>query len=130
VPALPLAATQLVNGSVQLLNEIVNVKITGEEDRYSHTDLSDFQGNLLGARKAFEYLRPTIERKGDAELCGRIAQKLKSVQTVLNRYRRNTPLGFAHYAALTEADKRTIAKQVGEAAQELSLVAQKLAAGP
>jgi iron uptake system component EfeO len=52
------------------------------------------------------------------------------VQTVLNRYRRNTPLGFAHYAALTEADKRTIAKQVGEAAQELSLVAQKLAAGP
>jgi iron uptake system component EfeO len=129
VPTLPLAATQLINGSVQLLNEIVNVKITGEEDRYSHTDLSDFQGNLLGARKAFEYLRPTIERKGDAALCRRVAKQLQSVQSVLNRYRRNTSLGFALYGALSEADKRTIAKQVGEAAQELSTVAEKLAVG-
>ena len=48
VPSLPLAPEQLINGSVELLNEIVNVKISGEEDRYSHTDLSDFQANLLG----------------------------------------------------------------------------------
>ncbi|HUA75226.1 MAG TPA: iron uptake system protein EfeO [Solirubrobacteraceae bacterium] len=129
VPTLPLAATQLVNGSVQLLNEIVNVKITGEEDRYSHTDLSDFQGNLIGARKAFEYLRPTLERKGDAELSRRVAQKFRSVQEVLNRYKRDTPLGFALYGALSEADKRTIAKEVGEVAQELSTVAEKLAIG-
>lgn len=129
VPTLPLAATQLLNGSVQLLNEIVNVKITGEEDRYSHTDLSDFQGNLVGARQAFEFLRPTIERNGDAELCRKVAQQLESVQAVLNRYRRDTPLGFALYGALTEADKRTIAKEVGEAAQDLSALAEKLAGG-
>ena len=127
VPTLPLSATQLINGSVGLLNEIVNTKITGEEDRYSHTDLSDFQGNLLGARKAFEYVRPAMERTGQASLAVAIAQQFKAVQLELNGYRRNTPLGFALYGALTEADKITLARQVGNAAQSLSAVALKLA---
>jgi iron uptake system component EfeO len=130
VPTLPLAATQLINGSVELLNEITNVKITGEEDRYSHTDLSDFQGNLTGARKAFEYVRPALEQHGgDTAVYERIASQLQSVQDTLNRYRRKTPLGFAPYGALTETDKRSLAKRVGEAAQDLSTVAQKLAGG-
>jgi iron uptake system component EfeO len=127
VPTLPLSATQLINGSVGLLNEIVNTKITGEEDRYSHTDLSDFQGNLLGARKAFEYVRPAMEHTGESALAASIAQQFKAVQPELNKYRRNTPLGFALYGALTEADKVTLARQVGNAAQALSAVALKLA---
>jgi iron uptake system component EfeO len=130
VPALPLAATQLINGSVELLNEITNVKITGEEDRYSHTDLSDFEGNLTGARKAFQYVRIPLEQNGgDKALYDTIEAKLQSVQNELNAYRRDTPLGFALYGELSEADKRKIAKQVGEAAQDLSGIAEKLAIG-
>ncbi len=53
---------QLANGSVELLNEVAGSKITGEEDRYSHTDLSDFQGNLTGAYVAFKLLRPALRR--------------------------------------------------------------------
>lgn len=127
VPTLPLSPTQLINGSVELLNEIVNVKITGEEDRYSHTDLSDFQGNLLGARKAFEYVRPVLEREHENRLVSEIAGQLQAVQRELNAYRRHTPLGFALYEQLTQADKLKIAKQVGDAAQALTSVAQKLA---
>jgi iron uptake system component EfeO len=127
VPTLPLSATQLINGSVELLNEIVNVKITGEEDRYSHTDLSDFQGNLLGARKAFEYVRPVLERERETALSSEIAGQLQAVQRELDGYRRNTPLGFALYGELTQADKVKIANQVGSAAQALTNVAQKLA---
>jgi iron uptake system component EfeO len=127
VPTLPLSATQLINGSVELLNEIVNVKITGEEDRYSHTDLSDFQGNLLGARKAFEYVRPVLEREGESGLATQIAGQLRAVQLELDAYRRHTPLGFALYGQLTQADKVKIANQVGNAAQALTSVAQKLA---
>jgi iron uptake system component EfeO len=130
VPALPLAATQLINGSVELLNEITNVKITGEEDRYSHTDLSDFEGNLTGARKAFQYVRIPLEQNGgDKALYDTIEAKLQSVQNELDAYRRDTPLGFALYGQLSEADKRKIAKQVGEAAQDLSGIAEKLAIG-
>jgi iron uptake system component EfeO len=127
VPTLPLSATQLINGSVGLLNEIDNNKITGEEDRYSHTDLSDFQGNLLGARKAFEYVRPAMERTGETALAASIAKQFAAVQSILNKYRRDTPLGFALYGSLTEADKVTLARQVGNAAQALSGVAEKLA---
>jgi iron uptake system component EfeO len=129
VPSLPLAPEQLINGSVELLNEIVNVKISGEEDRYSHTDLSDFQANLLGARKAFEYVRPTLERTGSTALASTIAHELEAVQTELNAYRRNTPLGFALYSALSQTDKKRIAQQVGNAAQSLSEVALKITEG-
>lgn len=126
IPTLPLAPEQLVNGSVGLLNEIVNVKITGEEDRYSHTDLSDFQGNLTGATKAFEDLRTSLERDGQGALVTRVATQLAAVQRELDAYRRDTPLGFALYGALTAQDKQRIAQQVGNAAQELSTVALKL----
>jgi iron uptake system component EfeO len=127
VPTLPLSALQLVNGSVGLLNEIVNTKITGEEDRYSHTDLSDFQGNLTGARKAFEYVRPAMERIGESALAVTLAREFQEVQDELDKYRRATALGFALYGALTQADKIAIARQVGDAAQSLSSVALKLA---
>ena len=39
---------QLANGAKALLDEIATGKITGEEERYSHTDLWDFAGNLDG----------------------------------------------------------------------------------
>jgi len=130
VPTLPLLATQMINGSVQLLNEITNVKITGEEDRYSHTDLSDFEGNLTGARRAFQYVRVPLEHHGgDKALYDKIERQLQAVQTELNAYRRNTPLGFALYGELTQGDKRKIAQQIGEAAQDLSGIAQKLSIG-
>jgi iron uptake system component EfeO len=130
VPTLPLVATQLINGSVQLLNEITNVKITGEEDRYSHTDLSDFQGNLTGARKAFQLVRvPLEEHGGDKALYDKIEHQLQAVQDELDAYRRDTPLGFALYGELSQADKQKIAQQIGEAAQDLSGIAQKLSLG-
>ncbi len=62
VQTLTYQPAQLANGAVELLNEVASSKITGEEDRYSHTDLSDFQGNLTGARTAFELLAPGARR--------------------------------------------------------------------
>ena len=39
------------DGSVELLNEVSAGKITGEEERYSHTDLYDIQANVEGSRR-------------------------------------------------------------------------------
>ncbi|HST55133.1 MAG TPA: iron uptake system protein EfeO [Solirubrobacteraceae bacterium] len=126
-PKLELAPERLANGAVGLLNEVTNAKITGEEDRYSHTDLSDFEGNLLGARKAFDYLSPALVQNGNGTLATSIATKLDAVQKELDTYRRDTPLGFALYSELTQADKVRFVQQVGGAAQELSNVALKIA---
>ena len=51
VKTIQLQPAQLANGAVELMNEVANSKITGEEDRYSHTDLSDFEGNLSGSER-------------------------------------------------------------------------------
>ncbi len=120
---------QLANGSVDLLNEVATSKITGEEDRYSHTDLSDFQGNLEGARVAFDLLRPALDEKGDRALGNTIAQRFGVVQRGLDRYRRRTPLGFAYYSVLTPADRLTFAREVDALAEPLSTVAAKVSGG-
>ena len=81
---------QLANGAVELLNEVAGSKITGEEDRYSHTDLADFEANVAGAQKAFELLRPAlIERKDGAlvkTLNARFADVQKGLPPVPPRY--------------------------------------------
>ncbi|HVV58663.1 MAG TPA: iron uptake system protein EfeO [Gaiellaceae bacterium] len=126
VRTLELQPAQLANGAVELLNEVAGSKITGEEDRYSHTDLSDFQGNLTGAEKAFRLLRPALTSTGDEQLAATIATRFAAVQKGLDKYKRTTPLGFAPYSALTPADRRTFAQQVDALAEPLSTVAAKV----
>ena len=46
--AVELTPLQLANGAKALLDEVATGKITGEEDRYSHTDLWDFDGQRQG----------------------------------------------------------------------------------
>ena len=43
-----LEPAQVANGAVELLGEVSKSKVTGEEDRYSHTDLVDFAANVDG----------------------------------------------------------------------------------
>ncbi|HEX5852549.1 MAG TPA: iron uptake system protein EfeO [Solirubrobacteraceae bacterium] len=127
VQSLDYQAAQLANGAVELLNEVASSKITGEEDRYSHTDLSDFQGNLTGARVAFELLRPALIAHGDASLASDIAERFAAVQSGLDVYRRDTPLGFAFYSELTPVDRRRLVQKLDALAEPLSTVAAKIA---
>ena len=57
VATLKIEPARIANGAVSLLDEVSVSKITGEEDRYSHTDLSDFAANVAGAKVAFESVR-------------------------------------------------------------------------
>ena len=126
VRTLSFQPAQLANGAVELLNEVAGSKITGEEDRYSHTDLSDFQGNLTGARVAFDLLRPALVERGEQTLVRTIGSRFSIVQKGLDRYKRGTPLGFATYDELTPADRRAFAQQIDALAEPLSMVAGKV----
>ncbi len=126
VKSIELQPAQLANGAVELMNEVSNSKITGEEDRYSHTDLSDFEGNLSGSRKAFVLLIPALKQTGNAKLAATIEERFEAVQKSLDTYRRNTPLGFALYGELTPQDKRKFAVEVDALAEPLSTVAAKV----
>jgi iron uptake system component EfeO len=114
---------RLAAGAVELLNEIAASKVTGEEDRYSHTDLSDFHANLAGARVAFGLLRPALRATGHAALAATIAGRFAAVEETLDRYRRTIPLGYAPYDELTSADRRTLAQRIDALAEPLSTLA-------
>jgi iron uptake system component EfeO len=126
IDGLELQPAQIANGAVGLLDEVSASKITGEEDRYSHTDLSDFQGNFDGAREAFQALEPALQKQGEGKLVSRIESQMTTVQKGLDRYKRNTPLGFAEYSALTKLDRRQFAQQITALAEPLSQVAGKV----
>lgn len=126
IPGIELQAAQVANGAVGLLDEVSGSKITGEEDRYSHTDLADFQANLTGSLEAFETLEPALRASGDQRLVEQVQTQFAQVQTGLDRYRRDTPLGFALYTELTPRDRRAFAQQLAALTEPLSQVAGKL----
>jgi len=124
VRTIDLQAAQLANGAVELLNEVASSKITGEEDRYSHTDLSDFAANVAGARQAFLLLRPALTRNGSKDLADTISTRFEDVDRSLDRYKRAD--GYATYSALTAGDRRTLSHQVDALAEPLSTVAARV----
>ncbi len=53
----------MVGGAAGLIEEVAASKISGEEDRYSHTDLWDFRANVEGSQKIVDLLRPQLQKR-------------------------------------------------------------------
>src|SRR6185437_1355744 len=56
----------MVGGAAGLIEEVASSKITGEEDRYSGTDLYDFQANVDGAEKIVDLINPLVSKADPA----------------------------------------------------------------
>ncbi len=119
VRGVKLEPSQIANGVVELLGEVSKSKITGEEERYSHTDLVDFEANLAGAQAAFESVAPIVEARNE-ELDEQIDGRFAAVNKALAGYRRGD--GFVSYTALTRADKRKLSRAIDALAEPLSKV--------
>jgi iron uptake system EfeUOB component EfeO/EfeM len=119
-----LEPAQVANGAVELLGEVSKSKITGEEERYSHLDLVDFEANVDGARAAFDSVAPIL-RERDAGLAAAIPKRFDAVERGLARYRRGG--GFVTYTKLTKADTRALSQAIDALAEPLSQVAAKVA---
>ena len=53
----------MASGATDLINEAATAKITGEEERYSNTDLPVFQANVDGAMEVVSLLQPYLQKK-------------------------------------------------------------------
>jgi iron uptake system component EfeO len=124
VYAIKLEPAQIANGANELLTEVSASKITGEEERYSHTDLWDFEANVQGSKAAFDAVKPLLEQR-DPELAKEIDQRFAEVEDTLQPYRRGD--GFVLYGELTEQDKRQLAQSIDALAEPLSQVAAIIA---
>jgi iron uptake system component EfeO len=117
IAALDLTVDQVTNGAKELLDEVATGKVTGEEERYSHTDLVDFQANIDGARKAFEVVTPIVSVK-DPALTTTLDAAFGDLQKSLDTYRSGT--GFVLYTALTPAQVKELAAKVEALSEPLS----------
>jgi iron uptake system component EfeO len=125
VQTLELQPADLVTGSIELLNEVSAGKITGEEERYSRTDLYDIQANVEGSEAAFEALGPTLEER-DPELVAEIEERFAGVYETLEPYREGD--GWVPYTEVTEDERRQISQSVDALAEPLSRIGQALEA--
>jgi iron uptake system component EfeO len=123
IEKLELEPVALATGSVELLNEVSAGKITGEEERYSHTDLYDIQANVEGSEKAFEELRPALE-EADPTLASNIEQRFDSVYAELEPYRKGD--GWVPYTEVKEEERRELSQKVDALAEPLSQIGQVL----
>jgi iron uptake system component EfeO len=71
LPNVDVKPINVANGAAELIEEVSQGKLTGEEDRYSKTDLWDFDANLQGSQAAVTQLTPALE-KSDPALLGKI----------------------------------------------------------
>ncbi|MGG1676300.1 iron uptake system protein EfeO [Neobacillus sp. NRS-1170] len=109
----------LITGAVDLLNEVSTSKVTGEEDRYSHTDLYDFAANVEGAEKIYQLLNPALKKK-DAELSKDIQSKFTDVYNLLNKHK--TDSGYKSYTDLSEAEVKELSQAIDALAEPLSQI--------
>ena len=109
---------KVVGGAAVLMEEVAATKISGEEDRYSHTDLWDFQANFEGSYHIFELLRPLVERE-DKAFVEKTDANFKAVFDTLSKYK-TADGGFQSYEKLTDRDRKMLAGRVNTLAEDLS----------
>ena len=108
----------MVGGAADLIEEVASKKISGEEDRYSRTDLWDFQANLDGAQKIVALLDPLVSRQ-KPELVRRVNENFSKIDGILKKYRSEDG-GFVSYEKLSAEDRSGLKGPVTVLAEDLS----------
>ncbi|MFJ5259361.1 iron uptake system protein EfeO [Streptomyces sp. NPDC088387] len=115
--------TSMANGAKELLDEVATGKVTGEEERYSHTDLVDFKANVEGAEKSYALLKP-VAQENDAALVTDLDKQFAALNTLLDKYRADrTSYDFTSYDKVGEADRKELSDAVNALAEPLSKLA-------
>ena len=118
-----LQASDPVFGAVELLNEVSATKITGEEERYSHTDLYDIAANVEGAEVAFDFVKPVVKEQ-DPELVREIEARFEDVEQEIEPYRRGD--GWVSYEKVDGEQRRELSQKIDALAEPLSRVGRVL----
>ncbi|MGW6668923.1 imelysin family protein, partial [Streptomyces vinaceus] len=119
--------TSMANGAKELLDEVASGKVTGEEERYSHTDLVDFKANVEGAQKAYELLKP-VAAKNDAALSAELDKQFAAMNTLLDKYRADkNGYDFTAYDTVGQDQRKELSDAVSALGEPLSKLAAAVA---
>ncbi len=109
----------VIPGTAELVDEIEESKITGEEERYSKLDLPTFVANLEGAREFYDALAPLVQAK-DAALADEIDDAFQNAFAEVGKLREGS--GFEAYDQLTDSQQRAVKQSVEALAEPLARV--------
>ncbi|HEY2692233.1 MAG TPA: iron uptake system protein EfeO [Streptosporangiaceae bacterium] len=119
---------EMASGATDLINEAATSKISGEEERYSNTDLPVFQANVDGAMEIVALLRPHLQQK-DPSLLALIQRRDAAVAKLMTKYQA-TPgydgTGYVEYSTVLDNQRRQLAASVNALAEALSKVSSQV----
>jgi iron uptake system component EfeO len=113
---------EMASGATDLINEAGTSKISGEEERYSNTDLPVFAANVEASMKVVTLLHPYLQGQ-DSGLVPLIQQRHAAVDDLLAHFQA-TPgydqTGYVEYTTVTKADRRQLSTAVNALAEAMS----------
>jgi iron uptake system component EfeO len=109
----------VIKGASDLVSEVSDGKITGEEDRYSHTDLSDFAANVAGAKAAYIAFRAALGNRAP-QLVSAVDAAFSQVEASLAPYRAGGT--YKLYGALAPDDKLRMQAHLSTLSESLATV--------
>ena len=111
-----MAPEQLAAIVVRNMRSLADIRSTGEEERYSHSDLNGFAANLEGTRKVVDLLRPLLS-KSNGPLLEKIDAASAGLDTELNGL--NTASGYRPYDQVDAIQRKLIADKARALADAL-----------
>jgi iron uptake system component EfeO len=123
VQRIDLSADQIATGAVSTLKQVATVKLTGDEERYSHLDLTDANANVQGAQQVYEALRPIVLTQ-DPELVLKVDTRFATLEEDLAQY--NLGATFAVYEALSKSQLHQLTSDVNALLSPMGQVADAI----
>ena len=115
---------QLGNGAKELLDEMATGKITGEEDRYSHTDLADFAANWEGSKKGVDVLRTVLDSK-KADFLADYDRAAATLDGLIAEQKQGD--GYARYDTVSTADIQALSDALTAVSEQVGKIGAALA---
>ncbi|MBX3028760.1 MAG: iron uptake system protein EfeO [Chloroflexi bacterium] len=98
---LPIDPYTMAQGAGALIDEVAQTKMTGEEDRYSETDLWSIAANIDGSKRIVDIFRPSLAAADPAYL-ERLDGAFAAIDALTAKYRDGD--GFQPFSAITPGD--------------------------
>ena len=121
---------ELASGATDLVNEAATSKISGEEERYSNTDLPVFKANVDGAMEVVTLFTPYLQKK-DPSLLTMINQRDAAVTKELTQYQASPgydDTGYVEYSTVLDTGRKQLSTSVNAFAEALSKVSVQVGA--
>ena len=112
----------MASGSTDLINEAATSKITGEEERYSNTDLPVLQANVDGAMEVVTLLTPYLDTK-DPGLLTTINNQNTAVAKEMAAFKANPgydDTGYIEYSTVLDTQRKQLSGVINALAEDLS----------